>query len=189
MGMRPFAILSSAVVALVLATSYGGCVHDPVGRDSAPAPAAESRPAGSGSSRPGDEVQVHRPSGAYDLVLEDVSAVRRAGHDRLVLRFAGTGRPGWAARFVDEAVLEGSGATVGLRGDTILRLDISGTPTRAPEDHDPPVRHALGGAVVDLHTVGAFEGMTQVFVGLRGGRAPFRVLTLAAPSRLVVDLG
>ncbi|MQW75070.1 hypothetical protein GHK92_04225 [Nocardioides sp. dk4132] len=187
--MRPSAILSSAVVALVLSTSYAGCTYEPVARDSAPAPAAEPGPARSALSRPGDEVQVHRPRGAYDLVLEDVSAVRRAGHDRLVLRFAGTGRPGRAARFVDEAVLEGSGATVGLRGDTILRLDISGTPTRMPEDHDPPVRRALGGAVVDLHTVGAFEGMTQVFVGLRGGRAPFRAFTLRAPSRLVVDLG
>ncbi len=183
--------VSGVVLGLVLAlsTSCGGSAGDRP-QDATAGDSARSK--SSVSSRPpsvtGPDPRVHRHSGAYDLVLQDVSVVQREAHDRVVLRFAGTGRPGWAARFVAEAVLEGSGRIVDLDGDTILRLDITGTPTRASVD-DAPVRTRLGGDVVDLRASGAWEGMTHVFIGLRGGRGAYRIDVRATPARLVVDLG
>lgn len=190
--MRALRVLSSVVVALALSTSCGGPSEDPTGNRTSPGPSATEQPPHTGSPSPssdlpGADLQTHKPSGPYDLILEDASVVSHDGQDRIVLRFAGTGRPGWAVRFVDEAVLEGSGKEVELEGDAILQLDISGTPTQTPGSGGP-VRNELGGDVVDLHAVGAYEGITQVFVGLRGGRTPFRVFALTGPSRLVVDL-
>ncbi len=171
-------VLTNVLVALALLTSCGGDAGDLATSSTTSGPTDVS----------GEDLQTRRPSGPYDLVLGDVRVVGHDGHDRIVLRFAGTGRPGWAVRFVDEAVLEGSGEVVELEGDAILQLDISGTPTLTPNSSGP-VRSELGGDVVDVHAVGAWEGVTQVFLGLRGGRTPFRVVALDAPSRLVVDLG
>lgn len=191
MDMRAPKVVSSVVVALALLTSCGDHSERPAAiRASDGSSTAENPPPTRPSRAPdefGTDLQTHEQSGPYDLVLTDVSVQDHHGHDRVVLRFAGTGRPGWAARFVDRAVLEGSGDVVELEGDALLRLDISGTPTRASSS-SAPVRSELDGDVVDVHTVGAYEGITQVFVGLRDRPTAFRVAALAAPSRLVVDL-
>ncbi|WP_164477921.1 AMIN-like domain-containing (lipo)protein [Nocardioides pantholopis] len=185
------ALLASGVLVLALTTSCGGHSGDETGAGNSPGPSATQEPLPSRSPSPSSttpgaaDQQTHKRSGPYDLVLEAASVVEHEGHDRIVLRFAGAGSPGWAARFVDEAVQDGSGEVVELDGDAVLQLDISGTPTR----RNGPVRKELGGGVADLHTAGVFEGMTQVFIGLRGGRTPFRVSALSSPSRLVVDLG
>jgi hypothetical protein len=47
----------------------------------------------------------------------------------------------------------------------------------------------VAGDVTDVYVVGAYEGITTVFVGLEGGRVPFSVHVRRGPSRLVVDLG
>ena len=177
-GMRAPVVLAHMLVALALLTSCGGSAEDQNGISTS----------GDPSNVSGTGLQEHKPSGPYDLVLEDVRVVDHDGHDRVVLRFAGSGRPGWAVRFVEEAVLEGSGDVVELEGDAILQLDISGTPTLTPNSSGP-VRSELGGDVVDVHAVGAYEGITQVFVGLRGGPTAFRVSALTDPPRLLVDLG
>ena len=107
--------------------------------------------------------------------------------DRIVLTFAGDGKPGWAVRYVDEAVVDGSGEVVDLDGDAILQLDLSGTPTQA-SGTTRRVHRSLAGDVVDLHALSAWEGVTQVFLGIDGGRTPFRVSALTTSSRLVVDV-
>jgi hypothetical protein len=188
--MKALAVLSSLVATLALSTSCGADSEDPTEAPTSPAPSTTQEPAPTeppSSDLPGAEEQTHKPSGPYDLTLRGVSVMSHDGRDRVVLRFSGTGRPGWAARFVDEAVLEGSGRVVELDGDAILRLDISGTPTRTPQ-RSGPVRTELGGDVVDLHSVGAYEGVTQVFLGLDGGRTAFQVSARTKPSRLVVDI-
>ncbi len=40
---------------------------------------------------------------------------------------AGTGVPGWSVKYVDEAVLDGSGRTVRLAGDSVLDVYATGT--------------------------------------------------------------
>ena len=107
--------------------------------------------------------------------------------DRIVLTFAGDGKPGWAVRYVDDAVVDGSGEVDDLDGDVVLQLDLSGTPTQASATIRP-VRRSLAGDVVDLHALSAWEGVTQVFLGIDGGRTPFRVSALTTPTRLVVDV-
>lgn len=178
--MRTLGILVVMAV-LALSTSCGGTSDDPVG-------AGASDPAPSASEHPDDGLQTGDRSGPYDLVLRDVSVVTRDGHDRVVLSLDGDGSPGWAARFVDEAVLDGAGTRVALEGDTVLQLDLSGTPTLEP-GRGTRVRESLGGDVVDVYAGEAYEGYTQVFLGLRGGRTPFEVSTRNGPSRLVIDLG
>jgi hypothetical protein len=98
-------------------------------------------------------------SGKWDLVLIDVRVAEHEGFDRIVLEFTGTGVPGWAVNYVDEAVLDGSGVAV-----------------------------TLGGDVKDMYVGGTFEGYTQVLAGIEGHPVPFRVFTLTGPPRLVVDV-
>jgi len=127
------------------------------------------------------------PAGRRDLELKGVRVVPHGSGDRIVLTFAGQGKPGWAARYVDRAVVDGSGEVVDLDGEAILQLDISGTPTQA-SGTARRVHRSLAGDLVDLHALGAWEGVTQVFLGLDGGRTPFRVATRTTPVRLVVDV-
>lgn len=152
-----------------------------------PTTGALASPDTSAAPDPGTGRQTQHSSGAYDLRITDVRARERDGGTRVVVTFAGTGTPGWAARYVRRAVLEGSGEVAPLDGDTILRLDVSGTPTM-PEQDDPIGTEAEGD-VVDLLAIGAWEGYSQVFVGLAGQRVPFAVRALADPSRIVIDLG
>jgi hypothetical protein len=154
------------------------------------APRSDLRsPAGTNAADNTDglQLQTGRRSGPYDLELEAVRVVEHESGDRIVLTFTGDGKPGWAVRYVDEAVVDGSGEVVDLDGDAILQLDLSGTPTRA-SGTTRPVHRRLAGDVVDLHALRAWEGVTQVFLGIDGGRTPFRVSPLATPSRLVVDV-
>lgn len=175
-----------AVAVLTVATACGD------GSTATPAPPPRSTPSSSAPPSapppsPGTGLQTQDPSGPYDLVLTGVRASERAGGTRLVLTFDGSGMPGWAARYVRRAVLEGSGEVAPLDGEAILRFDVSGTPT-LPE-RDDPVATKTGGDVVDLLAIGAWEGYSQVFVGLAGDRLPFRISTRTDPARMIVDLG
>ncbi len=198
----------ATTVALALLTSCGNAVDEAAdppeasGGSASGAPSDLTQPAGTetdthpadgaqgcdpcaGASRPG--MQTGQRSGPYDLELEGVRVVEHESGDRIVLTFAGDGNPGWVVRYVNKAVTEGSGKVVALDGDATLRLDIYGTPTQA-SGTTPPVRRGLAGDVVDMHAVGAWEGGTSVFLGIDGGRTPFRVSALTTPSRLVIDL-
>ena len=129
-------------------------------------------------------------SGEWDLVLTDVRVAEHERFDRIVLEFTGTGIPGWAANYVDEAVLDGSGEAVTLDGDAILDIYASGTTWpaaayyRGPRQFEPE----NGGDVSDVYVGGTFEGYTQVLAGIDGDPVPFRVFALTDPSRLVVDV-
>jgi hypothetical protein len=135
---------------------------------------------------------VRRQRGPYDLVLVRVRVTERGDGPRMVLDFAGKGRPGWTVEYVDEAVLEGSGDVVDLDGDAILQVGVFGTPTQEPSARKPvptEIASSVAGDVTDVYVVGAYEGITTVFVGLEGGRVPVSVHVSRGPSRLVVDLG
>jgi hypothetical protein len=177
-------LLPALVVVLALLTS---CRGEAEGTAKSPA----TPPAATSSSAPdtsGTEPQLRRHSGPSDLVLERVRVTEHSGGEQVVLDFAGKGRPGWSAQYVDEAVLEGSGDVVDIDGDAILRLDVSGTPRPAPASR-APVPVAVAGDVAEVHVVDAYEGITTVFLGIESGRVPFAVEASRGPSRLVVDLG
>ena len=129
-------------------------------------------------------------SGAAHLVLTDVRVAEAEGFDRIVLEFSGTGIPGWIVNYVDDAVLDGSGAAVALGGSAILDIYAFGTTWPAPDYYRGPSHLAPrnGGAINDVFVGGTFEGSTQVLAGIDGHPAPFRVFALTAPSRLVIDV-
>lgn len=157
-----------------------------------PAGAATSEAADGPAFPAGTAAQEQDNSGDWDLVLTDVRVGSHEGYDRIVLEFAGTGVPGWSVKYVDEAVLDGSGRTVRLGGDSVLDIYASGTtyPAEGEAGYEGPQHFAPadGGDVDDVYVGGTFEGYTQVLAGLDGVPTPFRVFTLTAPPRLVVDV-
>lgn len=143
----------------------------------------------------GTRPQLVNAKGEHDLVLRDLRVAEHDGFDRLVVQLDGTGTPGWQVEYVDKPRAEGSGETVDVRGDHALQVMISGV--TLPEGDPPPwdhyegPRHFVpedGGDVDDVDYLGWFEGYSQLFLGIDGDKAPFRVFTLDNPSRLVIDV-
>ncbi|NPD06609.1 hypothetical protein HN031_18190 [Nocardioides sp. zg-1308] len=166
------------------ASSAGGPPTGPADeRSTSPSTAPEGPPFGP----PGD-AQDARPSGEWDLQLEDVRLGDHDGFDRVVLEFSGTGTPGWGVNHVERARAEGSGEAVALGGDRVLNVSASGTGLPEEGSFEVPRRLGPAGDIADVHVIGWFEGYTQVLVGLEGDERPFRVFGLADPPRLVVDV-
>ncbi|WP_430334762.1 AMIN-like domain-containing (lipo)protein [Rhodococcus sp. ACT016] len=136
---------------------------------------------------PPDEVE---PRVAVDDVRIEVDA--DTGAERVTFLLTGTGLPFWRAGYVAEAVPYGGGPTILLSGQSILQVDIMGTaqpagnlysaaaPMAGPDDS----RLTQLFLVPDSREVG---GITQAFIGLRGGPAPFEVVTVEDPAQLVLE--
>lgn len=133
--------------------------------------------------------QSSEPSG--DLLLPvDVRVGDHDGFDRVVVELTGEGVPGWRTEYVAEAIEDGRGDRVDVEGDAILSVYVSGT--RYPEEgeaHYVPQGPIDGPDVIEeVHYLGTFEGLTQLFIGVDDGQADYRVFTLANPARLVIDI-
>lgn len=192
MRTRTFLTTATAAIVLTACSSTGGSgptdgASEGPSQVSGPVRSAPTAQATTGNGRP-DTRRTSDRSGPYDLVPEHLRVEERPGGDRVVLTFRGRGTAGWTAMYVEDAVLDGSGRAVDLDGDTLLSVTVSGTPTR-PSDRLARVRTAVAGGVTDAFVGAAWEGVTQVFLGLEGGRTPYRITTLSSPSRLVVHLG
>jgi len=135
-------------------------------------------------------LQFAKPSGERGLVFTDVRVAEHEGFDRIVLEFTGTGIPGWAVNYVDEARREGSGSIVSLGGDAVLSIFASNTTWPAAGYYSGPQRFEpeSGGDIDDVYVGGTWEGATHVLAGIDGAPVPFRVFALTDPSRLVVDV-
>lgn len=165
----------------------------------APPAVAATGPAGDGGSaavaaaaaRWGTAPHVVRRSPAR---TPQVTAIRVAHHprfDRVVIDLSGPA-PGFAVRYVRRLHRDPSGKVVDLLGPASLRLVL-----KPADGHDPatgrstistPRRTAWRlDQVRESAVIGDFEAVFTVGVGLRR-EAPFRVLTLHAPTRIVVDV-
>lgn len=125
--------------------------------------------------------------------LFDVRAGRHPCFDRLVLDIDAP-LTGWSVRYVDQIVMDGSGAVVPVRGGA--RLEVVARVNTIPTD----AFFVAPGTLVDttgyttfrhVAWAGSFEGVTTIGLGVRA-RLPFRAFVLAGPgtgSRLVVDVG
>ena len=126
--------------------------------------------------------------GSVQAQVAALSVSRHPGFDRIVIRFRFS-RPGYKVDYVPKVIADGSGLPVPLLGSRSLLVRLE--PARA---------HTTAGAVVILRVVtprfpairqvkiaGDFEGVVSLGVGING-RKPFRVLALAAPPRIVVDV-
>lgn len=188
-SLSPAALALAATV--LLACGCGG------GGEAAPATTGSSTQAGEGidvlagaSTAP---VTVSA-SNAETALLADVRAARHEGYDRVVFEFRNV-LPGYDVRYVDRPVRQdASGDVVRVEGAHVLQvrmenaLDADLTKEAAPLTYTGPQRFSPGTAtVVELVRTGGFEAILTWAVGL-ADRVDFRVSTLTAPPRLVIDL-
>ena len=135
------------------------------------------------------------PVSAHTAYLTAVRAGTHPGFDRVVFDFQG-GLPGFRVAYVDRPVREdGSGRLVDVDGAGVLevRMERAATARLSGEgiDHtyQGPRRIRPSGTetVLEVVEIGDFEAVLRWVIGSRHV-VPFKVTTLASPSRLVVDL-
>ena len=148
-------------------------------------------PAASATTQPGFSTQPrvteHPPVGSPKLIT--LRAGRHAGYDRVVFQLDGPIPSYYSVRYVPQVHLDGSGDPLRLRGTAFLEVVI-----RAPT-HDEQYRPVLTPtrlrpdfpALREVNAPGSFEGQTTAGIGLTH-RVGFRVLELANPTRIVIDL-
>ncbi|WP_020013738.1 AMIN-like domain-containing (lipo)protein [Promicromonospora sukumoe] len=162
-----------------------------------PEPAASATETASGPAFAANtEPDTAEPSGAGNTFLSvtDVRVATHDGYDRVVFDLDGTGsgKPGWRVEYVDQAVDDGSGDTVRVAGDAILRVSISGTATPMDSGVDEfsgdRIEPADTEAIDEIVYRYWFEGYTTAFLGVDGAERPFRAFLLEDPMRVVVDV-
>ncbi len=201
------------VTGIAVAALLAGCTSTSAGRSSSPSGSASvsatASPSGppvtdSPSAQPSPSESVAAPFGLAPSSAPGVPELsqagvgvaarvgRHTGYDRVVYEFTGPQPPRFVVRYVQEAIGDPSGEVVDVDGEAILEVLAYGV--YYPEHGEaapPPVSTAsLQGTVIASVTpiYGGFEGIAQQFIGLRGDKRFFRVFTLTAPSRLVIDI-
>ncbi len=122
--------------------------------------------------------------------LVDVETGTHEGYDRIVFTFDGA-LPAYAVEVAGDPVRAcGSGAPVAVEGEATLAVRFEGTAAHT-EAGVPTVdgsdRHLALPVVRSLHLTCDFEAQVSWAAGLQT-RSSFRVLTLDAPPRIVVDV-
>ena len=171
--------LAKAVGLLLAIAFVAGFWQARYGEDDGPA----------GSSRPFRTAPVERSrSPRTTPELLSVEAVERDGSDRVVFTFRGPA-PGYRVRYVPKVTGQ-SGRRLPVAGEAFLEVrfdparahDPAGRPTFAPGTLSP------GSPVVrQVRFAGDFEGRVWFGIGL-AGRGGFRVVELADPARVAIDV-
>ena len=170
---RLLARLLAAVAAALLITA----VFDPGRGLASTQPGFSTRP----------RVVEHPPVGYAELTV--LRAGRHAGFDRVVFELNGPIPSYYSVRYVPVVRLDGSGAALRLRGSAFLEVVV-----RAPT-HDQDYRPVLSPtrlrpdfpALREVNAPGSYEGQTTAGIGVTS-KVGFRVLELANPTRIVIDL-
>ncbi|MCC2315206.1 AMIN-like domain-containing (lipo)protein [Cellulomonas xiejunii] len=138
---------------------------------------------------PGTEATTEGDASGY--VVTQVRTGEHDGYDRVVYELAGgEGTPGYRVGYVDRAVEDPSDEVRQVDGDAILQVWIIGTtyPSEGgPQEFSQDLR-PTGGDIAHVVRPLTFEAMTQSFIGVDDGPRPYRVLVLADPVRVVVDV-
>lgn len=195
-----------AAFALVAGIALAGCVGSSPAPSSAQPSGAASVDAGSpdpsaGASASASEPTESLPAFACTPVtvtstvprasIADVRVGRHDGYDRVVFEFD-AGIP----QTVIEAVLppffqDASGLPLEVAGSAFLQVTMTGASRVSPDGvvtYDGPTDFEPGfDQLVQLVEGGDFEAVSTWYLGLHGGGC-IRVLTLADPSRLVIDV-
>lgn len=125
------------------------------------------------------------------VVQQELRTAENDGFDRIVLDFGDGPLPGYRVEYVDAPVTAcGSGEPVELPGEGWLSITIM--PASA---HDEEGRATVSNrdrsldlpAILRVRSTCDFEGMVTWVAAVRAPE-PFRVLELAAPARLVIDV-
>ena len=121
------------------------------------------------------------------LALTGIRAATHEGFTRVVLEFSGEGTPGvWRAAWTGEAVEQGRGLPIQVKGQAVLDLVIDGTPMTASENPCPSGMHTRAGDL-DVVSDGTFEDNTHVVIGAPAARQ-FQIGFLSDPVRMVIDI-
>jgi hypothetical protein len=201
--LRPHLTATVLVVAAVQIAACGGESDRPATattRTSTPTATAPTTPAattpqGGIDTMPDastDPVHV-AATNRQTALLTDVRAARHEGFDRLVFEFRNV-LPGYDVRYVSRPVRQdGSGRVVAIAGSAAVRirmenaLDADLNQASAPLTYTGPQRFTPGTPeLAELARSGGFEGVLTWVAGLQDP-VDFRVRTLTAPPRLVVD--
>jgi hypothetical protein len=171
--------MAKAVGLLLVVAFVAGVWDARYGADNGPA----------GSSRPFRTAPVERARSPRTAPqLRSVEALAREGSDRVVFSFEGAA-PGYRVRYVPKVAtpdgrrlpLDGS-AFLEVRFDPARARDPAGRPTFPTGTLDP------GAPVVrQVRFAGDFEGQVWFGIGL-AGRGGFRVIELADPTRVAIDV-
>ncbi len=165
--------------------------------EAAPEPAVTATEAAPGPPFPADttpDTAEPTDEGETFISVTDVRAAAHDGYDRVVfdLDGKGSGKPGWRVEYVDQATDDGSGHSVEVDGDAILRVSLSGTATPMDSGVDEftgdRIEPAGTEAIDEIVYRYWFEGYTTAFIGVDEAERPFRVFLLENPTRVVVDI-
>lgn len=200
--LRPFLIVL-AIVAAVQIAACGGNDRAATTSSTTATPSTTTPTPTTGTTTPQGGIDtmpnasmrpVHVPATNKETaLLTDVRAARHEGFDRLVFQFRNV-LPGYDVRYVSRPVRQdGSGRIVAIAGSAVVRirmenaLDADLSQASAPLTYTGPRRFTPGTPeVVELARSGGFEGVLTWVAGLQDP-VDFRVTTLAAPPRLIVD--
>jgi hypothetical protein len=129
---------------------------------------------GSGGAGPGHQV-----------VIQSVTVGRHAGFDRVVFT-ARDGIPAVAVKYVPQVVADPSGQPVSLLGAAFLSVSLRNTAWQTSPSPQPTLTPGFP-ALRQLKGAGEFEAVASYGIG-QATKAGFRVFTLTAPNRVVIDL-
>lgn len=122
-----------------------------------------------------------------DMLISTVRVGSTIGFDRVVVEYSrGTGLPGWQARWTTVAHTQGKGDVIDLPGATNLVVTLYGMAMDADAVIVRGNQNLATGVVRGVYVDPAFEAQAQLVIGLDAER-PYRVFTLTAPTRLVID--
>lgn len=132
-------------------------------------------------------------SGAASQAVLDgvrVAAHREGGYDRFVLEFSDD-LPDWTVQYPTDPLHQcGSGHPIELEAPTPLQITLRSAAAHDQEGNATVEERTLEPGLQMLRSARLtcdFEGEVEWVLGL-AGRAPFRVMALSGPSRLVVDV-
>jgi hypothetical protein len=134
--------------------------------------------------------------GTGTALLTSVRVGSNEGFERIVFEFEGTSVPGYRIQWVDGPITaDGSGEPVEVAGEAYLEMvmqpasgvDLSAADLRITYEGPDRIATTDTELLTDLVRTGDFEAVLSWAAGATR-RAPFRVLTLSSPTRVVVDL-
>ncbi|EYF06635.1 AMIN-like domain-containing (lipo)protein [Chondromyces apiculatus] len=159
----------------------------PKPRGATPEETTADTPAFEGTTAPGEKLK----AGASPATVKEVRAAANEGFDRVVMELGGQATTGWKARYLSGPATKcGSGDPI--KSDAKALLEVTLLPAQAHDDKGNVTvkdRERKPGLAVlkELVQVCDFEGQVTWVLGL-SKKAPYRVLELSSPPRIVVDV-
>ena len=181
--------VATALVPLAL-TACGGGGHKTTAGSAPTSAAAGSTSASSAlpttATPSGSTTPVSVPVSHPAAHLVAVRVARQAGSDRVVFEFRDR-TPGYRVEYATGPVMNTEGREVAVAGPAKLVIHME--QATGADSYTGPARLGAQGTtqVQEVARVEDFEAVLRWVVGVRS-QAPFRVTTLTAPPRLVIDV-